>query len=86
MNDTAPSIAATWDRLLMARPPGERMRMACAMFTVARLCVRGGITASEPGLSEADLRVRELRRLYGNEFDSSTMMLIEQRVRAVAQG
>lgn len=81
MSDTEPAVAAMLERLWAERSAGERIAAACAMFTTARQCMRAGIAAAEPGLTEAETRVREFRRLYAAEFDSVQMGQIEARIR-----
>lgn len=86
MKDTSPETAAMLERLWAGRSPGERMQMACAMFTTARLCARAGIALTEPGLSEGEIRVREFRRFHGVEFDAAHRERIESRIRAWVNG
>lgn len=75
MIDTDAASAAELQRRLAARTPGERMQMACSMFTLAQTCVRAGLSAQAGNLSEAEQRVLVLRRLHpdGLELDRSAL-------------
>ena len=67
-------------RLFASRSPGERMQMACAMFTLAHATMRAGLTAQHAPASERELRVLELRRLYHDELELDRNAL-EDRIR-----
>ncbi len=78
MNDTSPEVAAQFDALMSRRSGGDRVRMACEMFDLARTLAVAGIRADDPGISGSDLRVRLFERLYGDDFSE------EERSRIVA--
>lgn len=64
MNDTSPEVEALYRRLLMRLSPGERISMACEMFTTARTLMRAGIAVPD----EAEMRRRIFRRLYARDI------------------
>lgn len=64
MNDTSPEVEALYRRMLMRLPPGERITMACEMFTTVRTLMRAGIAAPD----EAEMRRRIFRRLYARDI------------------
>ena len=52
MNDTTPEVEARLAALFAQRSGGERVRMACAMFTLARAFMVANIRANAPGIAE----------------------------------
>ena len=84
MNDTPQDIAATFAGLLKQRTEGERAVMAFEMFDLARALATSDIRASNPGISDAELRVRIFQRTYGSDFDATEAARITTRIRASA--
>lgn len=68
MNDTSEGVARQMDALLAQRSGSDRVRMACEMFDLARRLAVANIRATEPGISEEQLRVRLFERLYGDDL------------------
>ncbi len=66
MNDTSPEIAAMVRRMMLARPPEDRLVIGSRMFDAARFMV---LASLPPDLSELELRIRLCERLYGNEVN-----------------
>jgi hypothetical protein len=56
--------------MLLARSPGERLKMGCSMGATARALVRASVLAHDPHASPTDLRWAIFLRLYGHEFDA----------------
>ena len=79
MSDTPPDVEARYRELLLARSPGERLRMGADMFTTAReLCL-----AALRAQGETDLRVGLFLRFYGAEFPPEQRDAIVERLRAL---
>jgi len=62
MNDTPPAIEDKMRRMIMARSGAERMVMGASMFDAARAMVLASLPKD---LSEDELRLRLLERIYG---------------------
>ena len=77
MNDTPPEVEAQLDALMSARSGGERVRMACEMFELARQLAVADIRRAHPGLDDEGVREHLLERLYGDDLS------IEERRRIV---
>ena len=71
MTDTATDVAARLDALMAERSGSDRVRMACEMFTLARVLVVAGIRAADPGISDAALRVKLFERFYWDDFSQA---------------
>ena len=71
MSNTSAEVEARFRRLMLARSPGERLAMACDMFSTAKALVRAGIP-EEVGLKGPN-QVREylFLRLYGKDYPES---------------
>ncbi|MDO8677158.1 MAG: hypothetical protein Q7R30_01130 [Acidobacteriota bacterium] len=82
MSDTLAGTEAYLETRYRERSAGERVEMACGMFSAAVQLARGGICASEPGLSEPELRIRLLRRLYGDELPREFLAAVSARLRS----
>ena len=68
MNDDPRDIEERFRKTIMARPPQERLAMACRMFATAKALVRAGIE-KEHGLLHPDkLREHVFLRFYGQDF------------------
>lgn len=81
MNDTPPAVEARVRTLLAARSGSDRVRMACEMFTMARAVMVADIRRRDPGISDAELRVRIFERLYGDDLDEATRARIAAGLR-----
>lgn len=81
MSDTAPDVEAYLARRFAALSPGERVAMACGMFTTAMRVARAGILAAEPDLDEPAIRLRLLQRFYGDELAQDVMVEVAGRCR-----
>lgn len=85
MNDTSPWAAARLAELWRQRSGGERVEMACRMFDTARTLLAAGIRSREPGISDADLRLRIFELTYAGDFEPRQWKLLMARVAAAAQ-
>jgi hypothetical protein len=81
MNDTSPEVETYLAGRFAALLPGERVAMACGMFSTAMRVARAGILAAEPGLDEPAIRLRLLQRFYGDELSQVVMMAVASRCR-----
>ena len=70
MNDTSDCIKERYRRMLLERSGEERMIMGSRMFDAARTMV---LASLPDDLSPAERRVALLRRIYGNDFDASSL-------------
>lgn len=62
MTDTPPEIEERYRRMLLALSPGERVRMACRMFTSGRTLMMTGLVAKDGDAQRREIFVR----LYGD--------------------
>lgn len=81
MSDTDSGVASFLRTALAQRTEGERLQMACGMFGTAVRLARAGILAESPGLTEVEVRVRVLRRLYASDLGEVALAAIEHRIR-----
>ena len=79
MTDTPPEVEARLRALFAERSGGERVRMTCEMFALARALMVSNIRAETPDISAADLRVEIFERTYGDDLAP------EDRVRVIAR-
>jgi Uncharacterised protein family (UPF0158) len=68
VGDTPPEVVQRYRAMLLARSPGERLRMGCSMGATARALVRASVLAHDPHASPAELRRTIFLRFYGHEF------------------
>ena len=68
MSDTSREVELRFRNMMMRRSPGERLAMACRMFTTARTLVLAGIAGSPEELDPGELRGLLFRRTYGKDF------------------
>jgi hypothetical protein len=68
MSDTSPAVERRYRALVLQRPGGERVRMACSMFATARALVIASIRAGGSAASGAALRRALFLRFYGRDF------------------
>lgn len=81
MRDTSPEADAAFTALFSARSAGDRIRMACDMFDLAKALVAADIRDKCPGISPGDLRVQMFDRLYFGDFDAETRARIASALR-----
>lgn len=81
MSDTL----ATTEAYLTARyrelSPGQRIEMACGMWTTAVTMARAGIGDAAAGLSESEQRVMLVKRLYAGDLAPAVMSALIARLR-----
>jgi len=70
MSDTLGNAEAYLEERYRRLTPGRRIEMACGMWTTAVELARAGIRRAEPGLTEAEIRVRLVRQLYAQDLGS----------------
>lgn len=71
MKDTTPEIEKLYNQLLMSKSGSERLRMASDMFDSARTLVRSSL--KNKNLSSEHLEWEVFLRMYGKDFDKSTL-------------
>ena len=78
---TLPEDDPVYRRMIMALSPGERVAMACGMFSEAMALVRAGIISEHGGREPADLRRRIFLRFYGSDFEPAELGKILKHLR-----
>jgi len=68
MKDTSPDVEARYRRMILARSPADRLRMACRMFTTAKTLAKAGLEAEHGLLERGALRRQIFLRFYGADF------------------
>lgn len=79
MSDTPPDVDAAFTAMFATIPPAERLRMTCEMFDTARRLLVANIRATQPDISETELRVQIFLRTYRDDYTE------EERARIIAQ-
>lgn len=69
MHDTAPAVDAHLRALLRGRTPGERVRMATAMFSSAKRLALAGLRYENGRRDPVVERLALLERLYGDDLE-----------------
>lgn len=82
MSDTLAATEAYLAERYRNLTPGQRIEMACGMFTAALHLARAGILAAEPRLKEAEIRGRLLQRLYAEDLPSADLAAVSARIRS----
>jgi hypothetical protein len=77
VNDTPPDVDDLYRRMLRHLSPEERLRMACRMFSAARVLVGAGLATS----SGSQVRRRMLLRFYAQDMPSDGFR--EQAIREI---
>jgi len=77
VNDTPPDVEELYRRMLLRRPPAERLCMACRMFSSARALARAGM----PTTSASQIRRQMFLRLYAADMPDDGLR--EPVVRAI---
>jgi hypothetical protein len=80
MNDTSIDIEARVDRMMAAKTPEERIRMASSMFDAARKLVEAGLRDQYGEMSEAQMRARVFERMYGEDFSEEEIRKIAGKI------
>jgi Uncharacterised protein family (UPF0158) len=78
--DTPPEVMQRYRAMLLARSPGERLRMGCSMSATARALVRASVLAQDAQASPAALRQAVFLRFYGDEFGAAARERILRRL------
>ncbi|MBN1979989.1 MAG: hypothetical protein JW795_00550 [Chitinivibrionales bacterium] len=68
MRDSSPDIEQRMTRMMAARTPADRLRMACSMFDAGRKLMIAGLLEENGNLTKAQLRARIFIRLYGDLY------------------
>lgn len=68
MSDTSVDVEERFLKLMLARSPGERLAMACRMFSTAKALVRAGILEEHGLKGPSQVREYMFLRLYGQDF------------------
>ena len=70
MKDTPDSVEAEYRRRVMSLEPGERLAMACRMFSAAKALALAGMTEREIE-SAGGVRAALFLRFYGRDFSEA---------------
>jgi hypothetical protein len=76
MRDTTPAADAQLGALLRGRTPGERVRMATAMFRSAKRLALAGLRYENAHRDPAAERLALLQRLYGDDLAPAIRALV----------
>jgi len=68
MKDTAPDIEKRFREMMLSRSPGERLAMACRMFSTAKSLVLAGISQEPEEQQREGIRRRLFLRFYRDDF------------------
>lgn len=77
MSDTTNPMRERYRRMLMARSGAERMAMGAAMFDAARAML---LASLPPDLTDREIRIALLERLYGRELGEELMRRLTERL------
>lgn len=80
MSDTLPATERYLDDRYRRLTPGQRVEMACGMFSAAVELARAGILAAEPQLGRREIRVRLLRGLYADDLPRNVLDALSARL------
>jgi hypothetical protein len=81
MSDTSAATEAYLTARYRELSPGQRIEMACGMWTTAVAMARAGIGAAAAGLSESEQRVMLVERLYAGDLAPAVMSALIARLR-----
>lgn len=70
MRDTNDVMSEKYRKMLLSRPPEERLRMGFSMYDTAREIVKSAIRHKSPEIAPGDLKKEIFLRFYGFEFDA----------------
>ena len=83
MNDTPPEVERRYREQIMALSPGERVAMACRMFSTAKTLVIAGLRAEGiDNQNHGELRARLFLRFYGQDFGDAEKARILQHLQS----
>jgi len=81
MNDTTPDILKKQFEIVMAKPLKNRLNGLFEMTDLSRKIIQNRITASNPNISEVDLKVELFKIFYQSDFDSQLLNQIASDMR-----
>lgn len=77
MRDTTDTMRERYRWMLMERRGAERMAMGAAMFDAARAML---LASLPPDLTDREIRIALLERLYGRELGEELMRRLTERL------
>ena len=80
MSDTSHDIEERLIRMMIAKSPAERLRMASSMFETGKRLIVAGLLKENPSLNNAQIRARTFLRLYSDIFTSEEIKVIVQGI------
>lgn len=80
--ETTPDVETRLAELFRRRSGSDRVVMACGMFDCARALIESNIRTAAPDITETELRVRMLSRLYGEDVSVERLDRIARRLRS----
>lgn len=81
MDDTSPDILKKQFEIVMAMPLKNRLNGLFEMTDLSRKIIQNRITASNPNISEVDLKVELFKIFYQSDFDSQLLNQIATDMR-----
>ncbi|MFV0341064.1 MAG: hypothetical protein ACK5MA_10655 [Parachlamydiaceae bacterium] len=68
MDDTSIDIAEKMREIIRTKTPLERIIMGCSMYETARFLIERSILASNPSISQNELRKEVFLKFYRDDF------------------
>lgn len=68
MDDTSMDIAEKMREMIRVKSPLERLIMGCSMYETSRFLIERSILASNPLISQKELRKEVFLKFYRNDF------------------
>lgn len=78
MKDTSKNVEDIYNRLLLKRPPEERLKMGCSMFDLARSII---ISSLPKGLSDTEKKQQLFLRLYSSDLEEEVQQKILRQMK-----
>lgn len=83
MHDTSLAIAEKMREMIRSKTPLERLMMGCSMYETSRHLIKCSILASNPSISQMDLRKELFLKFYRNDFSPEECERITQYLQAI---
>ena len=82
MIKTPVDIEGRFREMILARSPGDRLTMACRMFTTAKALVRSGLLEEYGHIERGELRRHIFLRFYSSDFSKAEREKITEIMKA----
>jgi len=80
MDDTSEKIEQRYKKMLLSKPPVERLKMASRMYDSGKKLVIAGILNGRQRLDTPQLRAQVFLRMYGNDFTAAERERIIKKI------